>query len=219
MLPACISFSGYTMRNVIIFFFALIILPATAPAGVQEGLAAMKRGDYASALREFEALAEKGDSRAMITIGLWYHEGKGFPQDYDKAISWYLRAFELGNGDAYNNLGVMYRDGLGVEPNRSVSYALFSLALLRGLGSASTQRRAMSNLRREISETSERQRELALCMTESYLENLVASGGELQGVAEADLPSPANPRIKDNRDLWLESERQAMSFDCPDPWN
>ncbi len=110
------------MRNAILFFLALIIFPAIAPAGVQEGLAAMKRGDYDNALQEFEALAEKGDSRAMITIGLWYHEGKGFPQDYDKAMSWYLRAFELGNGDAYNNLGVMYRDGLGVEQNRSVSH-------------------------------------------------------------------------------------------------
>lgn len=207
------------MRQIILFFLALIIFPGTAPAGVQEGLAAMKRGDYDNALQEFEALADKGDSRAMITIGLWYHQGNGFPRDYDRAMSWYLRAFELDNGDAYNNLGVMYRDGLGVERNRSASYALFSLTLLRGLGSESTQRRAMSNLGREISETSEEQRELALCMTESYLKNLIASRGKLQGVAEADLPSAANPRIKDNQDLWLESERKALNFDCPEPWN
>ncbi len=70
-----------------------------------------------------------------------------------------------------------------------------------------------------MSETSSEQRELALSMTESYLKNFIASRGELQGVPQADLPSPANPRIRGNQDLWLENERQAMSFDCPDPWN
>src|SRR5262245_35515722 len=31
-----------------------------------------------------------------------------------KAMDWYLKAYEIGDGDALNNIGVMYRDGLGV---------------------------------------------------------------------------------------------------------
>jgi cell division septation protein DedD len=36
-----------------------------------------------------------------------------------------------GNADAQNNLGLLYRDGHGVEPNPVVSYAWFSLAAAR----------------------------------------------------------------------------------------
>lgn len=47
-----------------------------------------------------------------------------------------------------------------------MSYALFLLTNLRGLGDDSTQARANRNLRREIAETSSEQRVLALWFTD-----------------------------------------------------
>ena len=197
----------------------LVLTPLPVLAGVQEGIDAMNSGDYEAAYREFSALAEEGDDIAMVTIGLWYHEGTGFPQDYSKALDWYLRAYARSNGDAYNNIGVMFRDGLGVPVNRSVSYALFLLTHLRGLGSESTQYRANSNLRREIEATTDEQRTLGLCMTEIFLYEFVKSRGTLKVPKKEHLPSRKYPRIKDHPDLWLDSEKAELQFECPPPWD
>ena len=39
-----------------------------------------------------------------------YNSGKGVPQDYAAAVSWYRKAAEQGNADAQFDLGVMYHD-------------------------------------------------------------------------------------------------------------
>lgn len=146
---------GNAMSRSAITLLLLLLAPGALLAGVQEGLAAKKRGDTEAAIQEFTALAEQGDTRAMITIGLWYHTGDGVAQDYQKAMEWYIRAFERADGDAYNNIGVLYRDGLGVAVNRPIAYVLFLLTHLRGLGSDATQYRANANLRREVAETTD----------------------------------------------------------------
>lgn len=199
----------------------LVLVDKSFPvlSGVQEGIDAMNIGDYKTAYHEFSALAEEGDGIAMVTIGMWYHQGTGFPQDYSKAMDWYLKAYARGNGDAYNNIGVMFRDGHGVPANRSVSYALFLLTHLRGLGSESTQYRANNNLRREIEATTDKQRTLGLCMTESFLYQFIKSRGTLKAPKQEHLPSQQYPRIKDNPDLWLDSEKAQLQFECPSPWD
>ncbi len=51
------------------------------------------------------------DSAAMIEMGVkLYHEG-----DYDGALEYYTKAAELGDADAYCQLGFMYYEGDGVE--------------------------------------------------------------------------------------------------------
>ena len=197
----------------------LLCAPTIAFAGAVEGYAAVERGDYETAYNEFTELALEGDTNAMIQIGLWYHQGKVLRQSYKRAMDWYIGAFSRGNGDAYNNIGVLYRDGLGVEQNRSISYALFLVTHLRGLGTQSTQHRANRNLRREAVETNMDQRTLAVCFTEPYLEAFVMSRGKLRGVPERYLPTEKQPRIRDNDLLWLPNEQQAMNIECPPPWD
>jgi TPR repeat protein len=53
-----------------------------AHAGVKEALAAKDRGDYETARKEFQALANKGEAKAMIELSLMYHTGDGVKQDY-----------------------------------------------------------------------------------------------------------------------------------------
>jgi TPR repeat protein len=43
-----------------------------------------------------------------------YGKGRGVPQDYATAVTWYRHAAEAGYADAQYNLGVMYRKGQGV---------------------------------------------------------------------------------------------------------
>ena len=50
---------------------------ATTPTllGFDEGLAAARRGDYVTALREFRPLAERGDANAQYRLGSMYGGG------------------------------------------------------------------------------------------------------------------------------------------------
>lgn len=158
---------------------AVVTLLCQAHAGVKEALAAQERGDYETARKEFEALAEKGEDRAMIELGLMYHTGEGVKQDYGKAMDWYLKAFAKGNGDAYSNIGVMYRDGLGCETNRPIAYALFYITHMRGLGSEDTQYRAGHNLDKTAALMKPEEIENTLKMTEKYVLTFVQKRGKL----------------------------------------
>ena len=163
--------------------FTILITAASllcqAHAGVNEALAARDRGDYETARKEFQMLAENGEDKAMVELGLMYHTGKGVKQDYGKAMDWYRKAFAKGNGDAYSNIGVMYRDGLGCETNRPIAYALFYITHMRGLGSQSTQYRAGRNLDKTVAVMKQEEIENTLKMTEKYVLTFVQKFGKL----------------------------------------
>ncbi len=106
-------------------------LTAPAWAGWDEAEAAYKRGDYATALREFRPLAEQGDADAQVNLGLMYDNGQGVPQDYAKAVKWVRKAAEQGLAKAQYNLGFMYGQGLGVPQDYVQAYMWFKLAASR----------------------------------------------------------------------------------------
>ena len=82
------------MRTNAIFvaiLLALIPLPGVAQ-DYDVGLAAYQSGDYATALRELEPLAEQGDTSAQNNLGVMYEYGLGVVQDYTEAVRWYRAA-------------------------------------------------------------------------------------------------------------------------------
>ncbi len=85
------------MKRTLATAFLCLLLATPAWAGIDEGLAAHKRGDYATALREFRSLAELGDAVAQYSLGLMYYHGRGVPQDYAEAAKWYRKAAERGD--------------------------------------------------------------------------------------------------------------------------
>jgi len=94
---------------------ATLVLISTAVAGLfNDGVAAVQRGDYATAIGIWHRLADQGDTRALDWLGQMYQQGWGVPQDYAAAVSWYRRAADKGDAVAQNNLGFMYLYGLGV---------------------------------------------------------------------------------------------------------
>jgi Sel1 repeat-containing protein len=193
----------------------LSLLASQAQSGrTTVALAAIDRGDYTTARAELSKLASAGDDTAMITMALFYHQGRGVPQDYSKAMDWYLKAFPLSNGDAYNNLGVMYRDGLGVPADRKIAYALFLIVHMRGLGGDSTQIRAGRNLDREVAEQPVQEIRAAVCYTEEYVRAHVMSRGKASSSDPDVTPSPTRRRLKD-REWWSQREQGAMTFECP----
>ncbi|MGD8479798.1 MAG: tetratricopeptide repeat protein [Methyloceanibacter sp.] len=75
---------------------------------------AYKAGDYALAFQAARPLAERGDARAQLILGLMYVEGKGVSQDKAEAVKWFRLAAEQGDARAQYNLGNMYAAGKGV---------------------------------------------------------------------------------------------------------
>ncbi len=106
-------------------------LSAPAWAGFDEGLAAAKRGDYETALREWRPLAERGDADAQYNLGVMYDTGQGVAQDYAEALKWYRRAAEQGHADAQSNLGFMYAKGQGVVQDYVQAHMWLNLAVSR----------------------------------------------------------------------------------------
>ena len=82
-------------------------------ADFQAGLDAHDREDYATALREWQPLAEQGDALAQYHVGMLYHKGYGVPQDDAQARKWYAKAAAQGQAKAQFSLGTLYFNGEG----------------------------------------------------------------------------------------------------------
>lgn len=163
---------------------------------LSDALAAKQRGDAAAAYPLFLQLAEQGDVKATMEVGLMHHLGQGVPQNYAKAMDWYLKVADK-SGDAINNIGVLYRDGLGVEKNRKIAHVLFLSIHLSGMGGEATVMRANRNLRREIAELPLADRQESVCYTSRYVIAYIESKGKLQGIPDDLRASPERKRIKD----------------------
>ncbi len=118
-------------------FAALILLVgsiAQASAAMEEGVAAYQRGDYATAIREFKPLAEKGDPKAQFHLGEIYGQGRGVKRDLEKAARWYRQAAMQGHTAAQGILGGLYAAGLGVPRDFGLAYYWLIIAALWDTG-------------------------------------------------------------------------------------
>lgn len=116
---------------------ALMLTPAIASAqDFDAGYAAYEAGDYATALRKWTPIAEKGDADAQFILGWMYNSGKGVAQDDAEAVKWYRLAAEQGDADAQNNLSMVYRWGEGVPQDYVTSHMWFNIAAANGFESA-----------------------------------------------------------------------------------
>jgi hypothetical protein len=95
-------------------------------------LAAYKSGDYAVAHRKFIVLADQGDTRAQVDLGIMYSKGEGVPQDYAKAFMWYLKAAERGVFQAQAQVGSLYFKGQGVQQDYAQAATWFRKAAEQG---------------------------------------------------------------------------------------
>ena len=105
------------MRKFLASTVIIFSLFGTAQAQAQDfqnGLAAYKAGDYATALREWWPLAEQGHPKAQYNLAEMHRKGQGVLQDYKEAVKWYRRAAKQEYTKAQVNLGFMYDFGEGV---------------------------------------------------------------------------------------------------------
>ena len=119
------------MRTLIIIpvlLLSLFLGASSYSADFNKGLTAAQSGDFATALKEWKPLAEKGDVDAQTNLGLMYQNGWGVPQDDKEAVYWYKLAAEQGDAKAQYNLGVMYDVGEGVPEDDKEAVRWYTLA-------------------------------------------------------------------------------------------
>lgn len=68
---------------------------------------------HEKAFRFLKKAARQGNDIAMTDLATLYKYGKGTPQKFTKARSWYKKAYELGNNKAAYSLGYMHLKGFG----------------------------------------------------------------------------------------------------------
>jgi cell division septation protein DedD len=82
-----------------------------ARADVRSGVEAWQRGDFAAAVKQWRALADRGDADAQFNMGQAYKLGRGVPADLKIAQSWYQKAAAQGHEVAQANLGLILFQG------------------------------------------------------------------------------------------------------------
>ncbi len=107
-------------RGVASVALAVMLTGGAAAGPLEDGTPAHGRRDYATALRLWRPLAEKGDAAAQWPLGMLYRFGLGVPRNYAEAVKWYRLAAEQGFDAAQHDLGDMYYLGWGVPGRRYV---------------------------------------------------------------------------------------------------
>ena len=83
-------------------------------ADFQDGVNAADKGDWKTAFKEWQPLADQGNASAQTLLGLMYANGEGVLKDDKQAVKWYQKAADQGDADAQYNLGWAYASGEGV---------------------------------------------------------------------------------------------------------
>lgn len=77
--------------------------PTEQPVRIEASMStaddAYARGDYDTAIKHYQALAEEGDPNASIILGTMYEQGKGTEADKATAYAWYKKAAEIDEDD------------------------------------------------------------------------------------------------------------------------
>lgn len=135
-------------------FFTRYARAQTDDDEFRRGLSAFTIGDYATALKIWRPLAERGEPRSEAGIGFMYHRGQGVPADDREAAVWLGQAAEQGQAEGQLMLGILFYYGRGVAQSYVRAYAWCELAETNGNGDATLCRDAalesMTNAEREV---------------------------------------------------------------------
>jgi uncharacterized protein len=113
-----------------VFLFALTSL--VMAGSLPDAERAYAAGDYVKAAKLYMPLAEQGDAKAQLSIGVIYYLGQGVPKDYKEAAKWLRLAAKQGRALAQNLLGAIYDFGQGVPQDYTEAAKWYLLAAEQG---------------------------------------------------------------------------------------
>jgi len=120
------------MRLHILVVLASALCCNVAVAGLTEGLDALRKNDFATAVKELRPLAERGDAEAQYRVGLMYEFGKGYPQDKAQGIAWFRKAAAQNHAGALERMGAFAQSGRGGASDKDAAKAYYERAAALG---------------------------------------------------------------------------------------
>ena len=97
-----------------------------------QAIAAVQKGDYATAFKILEPLAKKGDATAQHNLAVLYQDGLGTKADAKQALYWYEKAATQGEPEAQFMAGLMYSDGTGTAQDYKKAAYWYEKAAQKG---------------------------------------------------------------------------------------
>ncbi len=91
---------------------------------------------YAKAQRLWRSLAQKGDARAMLGLGILYNEGLGTKANHKEALAWFRQAADGNQPEAMYQLGRMLEEGRGTARHVDTAAVWFRRAAEQGYAPA-----------------------------------------------------------------------------------
>lgn len=131
------------------------------------GMAAAQRGDYATVLRQWRPLAERGHAAAQFNLGLMYADRLGVIQSDTRAVHWWRLSAEQGFASAQTSLAWMYANGWGAPQNLTLAYMWSSIAATNGHQEAAGMRDLVESYMAPAS-ISQAQRRARECIAADY---------------------------------------------------
>ena len=172
-------------------------------ANFEMGRKALNQGDYATALKEWNSLAEQGDARAQTVMGLMYTNGIGAPRDDVEAVKWFRLAANQGYAQAQYNLGLMYAVGLGVSQDDTEAVKWYRLAAVQGYVKA---KNALKITEPKLAQQSKKK----LFKAEEEAQLKAEEEARLKAEKEAQIKAEKAARLKAKKVARLRAEREAQ---------
>jgi TPR repeat protein len=127
-----VAFRNPLMSLAVTLWTLAAVLPVNA-GQLEDADAAVKSGDYVTALQLLGTLVEQDNIYAERMLGIMYIKGRGVPQDYAMGMRWMRIAAGKGLPDAQNEIGILYQRGWGAERSDAEAVKWFRLAADQGL--------------------------------------------------------------------------------------
>ncbi len=99
---------------------------------LKKGFDADHRGDFATAAAEFKPLAEHGDVRAQVMLGIYYGKGSGVTKDSAASAMWFRTAAAQGDAGGQYEVGMIYYLGTGVAKDDAQAASWFRKSAAQG---------------------------------------------------------------------------------------
>jgi uncharacterized protein len=123
-------------RRVVLGGLIALGLAIPAFAGLDDGLAAYDRGDYATAYRELAPAAAGGSPLAQYNLARMYFTGEGVSRDSAEGLKWLGKAAMAGVGLAQYQLGARHEWGIDVAQDYGEAARWYRIAADRGVAVA-----------------------------------------------------------------------------------
>lgn len=94
------------MKTLLAILTACLLAAAPAAATVAEGVAEWRAGNHREAVLLWLPAAARGNPHALFNLGLAHRQGRGVPEDLDRAEDFFRRAAEKGHAPARTYLGI-----------------------------------------------------------------------------------------------------------------